>query len=88
MESTQVIPLKQRKASRRGRETTFDDWSEITAFIAHEIHASGRTFNDIAKDASVCHQTVSKMASGETFTPHLRTAVSIIIALGYEVVAR
>jgi len=85
---TNVANISPVQSRRVGREIAFHDWNEIVAFIQGEIQRSKRSFSDIAKDAGCCWATVANMSSGQTTTPHLRTAVSILIALGYEVVAR
>lgn len=89
MTTPQIAPISSRaRPSSAKREISFRDWHELLAFIQSEIRSSGRTYSDIAADAECCHATVSHMASGQTTAPHLRTAISILVALGYEVLTR
>jgi transcriptional regulator with XRE-family HTH domain len=64
------------------------DLYEVCAFIRHEIHASKWRYNAIAARAGCCPSTVANLASGETKSPRLQTAIGILGALGFEVVVR
>ena len=40
---------------------------------------------DVAEKAGVCRSTVRRLARGQTTSPHFRTVLSILKAMGYKV---
>ena len=40
---------------------------------------------DVAERAGVCRTTVRRLANGDTTSPHFRTVVGILKAMGYKV---
>jgi len=69
-------------------EYTFNDISELCAFLQHEIQMSKRKYKVIAEKAGCCAATVSNMASGATHFPRAGTVFAMLRVLGYEVVVR
>jgi hypothetical protein len=69
-------------------EFTFDNISDLCAFVAKEIAFSRKKYSTFAKDIGMCHGTVSNMAKGVTQHPRAETVFQMLKALGYEVVVR
>lgn len=67
------------------RPVKLDDGPATVALVGREIFRSGRTYASIAADAGLCLNTVMFIAQGETKKPALRTIISILTALGWEV---
>lgn len=87
---SKAIPITRRswQPSQQHGEYTFKDIHELMAFCAHEIHASGRKYNDIAIGAKCCTSTVSKLAHGETRFPRASTILEVLRTLGFQIVVR
>lgn len=87
MSKVQALTKRSWQPTTHG-EYTFKDISELLAFIQHEVHASGRKYNDIALHAKCCASTVSKLAAGETRFPRAQTVLEILRTLGFQIVVR
>lgn len=77
-----------RRVVQDHEEFTFNDISELCAFLQHEIQSSKKKYVRIAEAAGCCAQTVSNMAHGETHYPRAGTVFAMLRVLGYEVVVR
>lgn len=63
-----------------------DVWERLLADIRGHIweylRKKGNTYEKLAETAGVCSGTVSKFAYGDTTSPHMRTVIRIMDALG------
>jgi transcriptional regulator with XRE-family HTH domain len=59
-----------------------DIWERLFADIRGHIRSYGGTFKQLADAANLSEATVSKLAYGETSSPHMRTIIRIMDALG------
>lgn len=74
--------------AERGEAIPLKNAEEVVAFCADAIHRSGRTYKSLAADAHVCVTTVSRLANMETQSPQIRTAISVLAVLDYELTVR
>lgn len=80
-------------AHRKARQTVEEEFSfhnmeELLAFASSSIIASKRKYVRLAEEAHVSPSTVSKLAHGETRSPHAATVFAVMGALGFEAVWR
>jgi predicted XRE-type DNA-binding protein len=83
-----ITTIAARAQSARPDEYSFADVYEVCAFLQHEIQAARLKYTEIARRASCAPSTVSNLASGETKQPRAQTMIGILVALGFEVIAR
>jgi len=92
IEPTAVIPFATKRAASRvvdGRiEFTFNNASELYAFLAREMAMKKVKYSKFAEKAELCASTVSKMAHGETQYPRFATVFALLKVLGYELVVK
>ena len=65
----------------RDEGTSGDDWERILADFAGHVYNAG-DWQELHKKAGVSYATVENIAYRHTRSPHLRTVVSIMDALG------
>lgn len=58
-----------------------DDWERLLADVRGHIWEFGN-FNTLAKRANLSNATVSNLAYADTRSPHMRTVIKIMTALG------
>lgn len=91
MPRTQSQNVVKFEAHRPQREIEWDSIYKVTQFIQSELMArvrSGVKINKIATAIDMNHQTVSKLAYGETKEPRASTVIRIVHYLGYKVFIR
>lgn len=63
-----------------------DEWDRLLADVRGHmwefLRKKGNTFEKLARAAGVCTGTVSKFSYGDTSSPHMRTVMRIMTALG------
>jgi len=63
---------------------TLRNVEDVVRLIRDEI-SYRHEIAEVAADAGVCYQTVANLANGKTKSPHFRTAICILKAMGYNV---
>lgn len=86
--TSNVSSLPTRRAQPNNGYTEFSNPYELCAYMRHEIAASKMRYKVIASKANLCQATVSRLASGETKDPHIRTVITILFALGIRLYAK
>lgn len=64
-----------------------DDGPATIALVQREIFRCGWPYRRIADKADVCHNTVARIATGDTKRPAMASVIRILAALGWEVYA-
>lgn len=72
--------------SRKRINPTLDEgpeqsWEEVMADIRGHLRNAG-DWNQLAKDAHIAKATIANIAYGHTRSPHARTLMNLMIALG------
>jgi DNA-binding phage protein len=57
---------------------------DVTRLVQMEVSYRW-SITDVAAKADVCRDTVKRLAEGETKSPHFRTVIKILKAMGYKV---
>ncbi len=60
----------------------YDSREVFIATLQEEILASGKTYNQLAKEANVSHTTIQGLACGRTKWPKYTTLFPLVKALG------
>lgn len=66
----------------------FNNPYELCNYVRKAIIDSKMKYKNIAGKAGVCTNTVSRLASGDTKDPHIRTVLRILQALGIRLYAK
>lgn len=80
-----VVSISERRIEGRRHEPS-DRVMDLQALIWDYQKRIGATWQDLADDANLSADTVRKIASGETKSPHLLTEAKLANALGLRVV--